>query len=327
MREQFEKVNEFLESAQASKVNLFFIGKKKHDSKKIPEYSVLDSSITPEIGGYFLTIAKKQVNSLIVNNCEFADYQKYDDLTCADCPIVETIPYTEVPYLVNVLTGIARASETINSTTLPSSWGYVIKAQGEENALLLFKKYTQKRVLKKGGFAALYSSGSFSRFDDQIFFIDQLFDAALLLPKTSKTKPKQESTKEKSQPMLIFNRGNFERLFDYYTYYRTFLAENIQNLGLLVDEIPPFLDCCCGDTRKLKKMVSVLKSSSYSALTNDKIQNMCSEYELEVKLNKEGKIVFQKEQIWPIIRILNEDYLKSEVSGNRYLSRAKIRQG
>lgn len=324
MSEQFTKIIELLKSAEAQDVNLFFIKRKRNQSTKVSDYSILSGLIHEDIGGEFLEIGKNQMISITKNNFKIAKYQENDDICYFDCPIIETIPQNDVPNLDNILIGTGRANESINPKNFAGCWGYIVKIYSEYNTLFLFKKYSQKKKLSQGFLAALVSSGTFTRIDNSLFFIDTSFDAAILLENTSLS---TQSEDDESPEVLIFDRNNFEKLFDFYDCYKKYVANNSQDLSSVIDDTGPLLECCYGDARKLKKIVNVIKNNSFSYLNAENIQEICNNYGLNITLNSDGKIVFENDKAWSIIRVLNDDCLKSETSDNRYISQAKVKQG
>ena len=324
MTDQLSKINKLVNIAETKDVNLFFINRKKNQSTKDIDYSIQIGSIQNEIGREFLEIVEKQITSITKDQFEITKYLENDDIGCSDCPIIETILQKDVPNLDNILSLLSRTNELINPKKFEGCWGYIVKIYTKENTLFLFKKVHQKKNIHNGFWGTIISSGIFTKIENSLFFIDTYFDAALLLKNVFAS---NDSENNKDSEVLIFNRNNFERIFDFYDYYKKYVAGNVQQLSSLINDTDFLLECCNGDVRKLKKIMRVLKNSSYSSLNSKNIQEICKNYDLNININNDGKIVFEKDKVWSIIRILNEDYLKSEISGNRFISRAKVKQG
>ncbi len=79
------------------------------------------------------------------------------------------------------------------------------------------------------------------------------------------------------------------------------------------------IDKTKGDLKKIKKLADVLRCGYYTQLTPEKIDNIKNEFNLkDLELDENGKIIVSSSNIWTILKVLHDDYLKSSLTNNKY---------
>ncbi len=311
-----------LNTAENSNVKLFFLTRRKNPQTKVITYHVMNSRIRAAVAKDLKVNGYNQIHRIQSHDHEIFDY---GTLSHSDRTIVETIDYRCVPFLENILQVIAQPnSDTpISDDDYPNVWGYIVRVENNNKTAFLFRKYTPKKLLEKGKLSCVIDSqGHFAKLTGQAIALDAYYDAALLLKATT------PGTPDELQKMYIFSRGSFESLFSFVEEYRRQVEGNQEYLsgkGIL-ENVSQIVTTCCADTRALRKLARILTSRSCDSLTTTKIAATINDYGLSVTLNKEGKILVSAEHIWDILRILNDDYVESKATGNKYESRSKVRK-
>jgi hypothetical protein len=313
-----------LNAAGNNDVNLFFLTRNKDPETKAITYNVWASRIQPELAADLKTNGVNQIQGIQTHDHEIIDY---GILTQSDRCIVETVDYQCVPYLTEILTKIAQPVQDdnfISADIYPKIWGYIVRIENGNKTLFLFRKYTPKKLLEKDKIACVIDrEGQFSKLNGQAIAFDAYYDAALLL---------QEQTPS-SQPeiskIFIFSHGAFESLFSYVDEYRRQIEINQDHLQekAILENILPLVETCSADTRALKKLAKILVNRSFDPLTSTKIEETIRDFNLPADiLNRDRKIQVSIENIWIILRILDDDYGESKATGNKYEMRSKVRK-
>jgi len=133
-----------------------------------------------------------------------------------------------------------------------------------------------------------------------------------------------EQTKEK-----LFTLTNEERyvfsFVDFYEKEADNKKDEIIAKGFL-DNVNGFIDQCKGDGRAIKKLARILKNGGLERLSKEKINIVVRDYSLALEFDAGGKIIVSKENTWTVLRILDDDYVRSDVTETKYEARSKIKK-
>ena len=146
--------------------------------------------------------------------------------------------------------------------------------------------------------------------------LEEDYDAALIVASASD-----------NPEVLIFNRYSFEGLFSFIEYYQKEVESKIDyiNKKALFDNTDALIEICKKDARKIKKLAKIIKSDIFISLDGAQIRQDIVTYNLSIVLDRNGIIKVNESDIWSVLRILDDDCVKSDVTGNKYLAHAKIR--
>ena len=178
-------------------------------------------------------------------------------------------------------------------------------------------------MLQKGKFACSFREGQFNKLDPQVITIDISYDAMFYLRAVE-----EERTIDQDPPIYIFNRSQFESFFGFVEVYKKEIeseTEYITRKGV-VNDIGQLVTFCEADGRKIKKLARLLKTRQLDTINPAKMRTIADYYHLDVQFDSGGKLIVEEKNIWTILRILNDDYLKSEMTDFRYESRSKLKK-
>ena len=74
----------------------------------------------------------------------------------------------------------------------------------------------------------------------------------------------------------------------------------------------------------LIKLAKIVKSEFFNSMNLDDVEANINTYRLEIELDSNGKIKVEDSNIWAILRLLDDDCVSSEVTGNKYLAHSKM---
>lgn len=301
-----KEIKRKLDDASPDYTGLFFITRKKR--REEIEYSVLRTEITADIGEALITIVKQQLSKLL--ETVDLEYIEYNPAINLDKNHVETIKREEVHYLDEILQDMNSADLNIfDMKQSKNLWAYAIKIGN--SGITLFRKYTEKRILDIKGWIPLFvQNGVFNKLTDSILTIDKDIDCIYYDGK-----------------MFILDKTHFEKIFSFMDKFILEIDANICHLEekSLVDDITALQKLCKSDPRKIKKLNKVLKSDILNFLNTKRISEINRQYNLDLDFTEDGKIIVSHKNIWTVLRVLDDEYLESSMTDNKYEVHSKVR--
>lgn len=301
---RLEELLEEIKKIDPDKVRLFFMIRKKRSDKI--EYDLLSSEITSEISKKFIEITNTVVSQLLdMGKLQYKEYKPaiyYGDNT------IETIEIGEIQDLEETLNRMTFLGlKEFNTSVTKNLWAYAIKISNPD--IILFRKYTESRILEKKGLIPLiWSDGRFNQIDGSVLTIDEDIDCIIF-----------------NKQIYILNKLNFEKIFSFMDKFKDKIKTQISILETkeILDDINKFLELCSSDARKIKKLYKLLESDTLTNIDFQKIKEINDNYNLNLNFTEDNKIIIEKEKLWDILRVLDDDYLKSPITDNKYLAHSK----
>lgn len=301
-----KEIKRKLDDASPDYTGLFFITRKKR--REEIEYSVLRTEITADIAEALITIVKQQLSKLL--ETVDLEYIEYNPAINLDKNHVETIKREEVHYLDEILQDMNSADLNIfDMKQSKNLWAYAIKIGN--SGITLFRKYTEKRILDIKGWIPLFvQNGVFNKLTDSILTIDKDIDCIYYDGK-----------------VFILDKTHFEKIFSFMDKFILEIDANICHLEekSLVDDITALQKLCKSDPRKIKKLNKVLKSDILNSLNTKRISEINRQYNLDLDFTEDGKIIVSHKNIWTVLRVLDDEYLESSMTDNKYEVHSKVR--
>lgn len=311
------------ESGEKS-VNLFFLEKKQNRSTNEISYNVLNVQIEEDLGNELSEKALSQIENKISKE---PDFREYGVLVGSDSSYIEELGRDDVPHLNDILNQLNSDLENFNFDETKEIHGYIVRIENEGETLYLFRKYDPKRVLKKGIISKIIHEGRYGKSDDNLLLIDPNFDALLYIE--PEDEEPSEGTENSLERVFIFNRRNFEFLFSFTEYYENEVANNETKIGSreIVSNLSTLIDFCKKNSNMARKMVRIIQGGFYEDMTSDSIQTTVNDYNLnDISFDSDGKIVVNNDNTWTVLKILDDDYLESGNTSNKYESHSKVKK-
>jgi hypothetical protein len=186
---------------------------------------------------------------------------------------------------------------------------YVIVLQcGNKAPLYFFRIYTSKKELSRSRlFAALFERGAFDRVTSPLFLFDHKVDAL-----------------SSNGTMYIFNKHNFEKIFRFFELVAAAANETLQTIKahVPISNFEDFEKACSGHLQMQAKLKNIAGKPYLKEMTIDAIKKVLKNFpNLGIKIVKEGKqekLLFDPKNKWAVLRLLDDDYLGSILTGRNY---------
>jgi hypothetical protein len=231
------------------------------------------------------------------------------------CVLTNTV--NNVPYLEAVLSQLGRIGVAPFVEQVKRIRGYSVGFGSEDQSLYFFKKYPDMRALRRKKWMVI-RKGKLELVDEEPLLIFMDYDAGILL----------QGSELADETICIFNVRKFESLFSFYHYYRNKLEQAREKIPVLsfLDNSNTFLNYCIKDPRKLRKMYTILETGDLDKMDLDTLNDAIAYYHVDLDYDRDGKITVDENKIWEILSLLDDDYVQSTSTGNKYEARSKVKR-
>lgn len=185
---------------------------------------------------------------------------------------------------------------------------YVIILQCKSiRPIYFYRLYSQKQELHRSKIiAALFTQGHFDRVREPMFLFDRYVDCI-----------------SSDDMMFIISPDKFQKIF---RYFEVLEKDADKILKMIKKKIPianfdEFEEACKGHLQKLSKLKNIASKPYLAAVTMSDIKKVIKQFRLDISLTKihgQEMLVFDQSNKWEILRLLDDDYLDSSMTGQNY---------
>ncbi len=275
-------------------------------------------TITQEVAGEFQQIVEK-VLTKHKKELEKGDLvlHPYDPGTKLDLHEVEILQISEHEAIKVQISGLSDITALdgflAEEKFLSSLRFYVIVLRPESgNPVYCFRTYSQKRELTRTRLlAVVLKQGHYDRFTDRLFLFDQHIDCIC-----------------RGNELFIFKKDNFQRIFQFYKLLLKTAKDTLQIIKekIPIDNFDDFEQACEGHLQKVAKLKNIASKPYLKRVKMKDLKKVIKRYKLPIKTVGKGqgeKLHFDKSDRWAILRLLDDDYLESVMTGNTYEANSK----
>ncbi len=269
----------------------------------------MQDNLTTEIIDLFYPVIEKR----FINN----DYDvlAYDPAVMPDRKVIWEQESEDVPFynFFHNLLETTEEFEWYDDDDLPYDeiWAYWIKVYGHGNSYYLIKKVTPSKIIKTGGkLAVIFDSEVFKKLENDVLTMDGTFDAIYC-----------------NNSLIFENKVNFERALLYEEVKQTVAEETldeIEQIGFVenFEQVKEFLK---DDYHSINKLNKIKSKPYFQTLTFADCKRIIQDYNVGVGIdNANNKFnITSKAQAKHFIKVLNDDYLKSEMTNFKYAANSK----
>ncbi len=193
---------------------------------------------------------------------------------------------------------------------------YALALGGRAGERAIFFRHTTARFeLDRGGIGAIFAGGTYTKITDRAFLFDRDIDCIAW-----------------DGYLFIANVTQFERIFDYLEELR---ARADQAIDQLVASVPianeeEFRRAVAGQIQMVAKAARVAGKPYLATLTMEAIKNHVRDFDLPLEIRRDPgsgreELVFEqdREKRWTILKLLDDDYLTSNLTTLRYEANSK----
>jgi hypothetical protein len=189
----------------------------------------------------------------------------------------------------------------------------VLGAPGDAQAFF-FRSFTDSSELRrKRGAALMRRGGQFSVVEERIFLFDEAVDCIVF-----------------RDWLFVLRKGDYRRIFDDFEVVRqqAHAAAGALHAQVPISNFEAFRDACARQITMADKLLAIRSRDYFPSLTVDILESVIDEFGLEVELvehNGQKQLVFQTDAAhrWLILKLLDDDYLRSSMTEHRYEANSK----
>ena len=186
---------------------------------------------------------------------------------------------------------------------------YVIALQPEEGeSIYFFRAYTHSRILLHSFFMSI----GINKLYDHVSVFPCQFDGDI-------------DCMCRGKVMFILKKDNFQRIFRFFEEVRKSAKETLEdiNMRIPIHNFEEFTKACEGDVRKLRKLRTIASKSYLKDVPFDTLKKAIKMLNLSIQVveidGKEHLVYDPKaKDKWELLRLLNDDYLKSLLTEQKY---------
>jgi len=185
---------------------------------------------------------------------------------------------------------------------------YVISVNASnQEPLYGFRAYSPKKELGRSAkFGALLAKGQFDRVREPMFLFDQNLDALVY-----------------QTHILVFNQDQFQKIFRFFELVRKTAEHTLRIIKRVVPiaNFHEFEQACQGHLQKLTKLRNISQQPYLKQVTIHDLKKVIKRYGLGIAtqmVNGEEMLVFDPEDRWAILKLLDDDYLESMLTEHQY---------
>ncbi len=174
-------------------------------------------------------------------------------------------------------------------------------------AIYLFRKYSKTKELGRSKkLVTLFSGGTFDKITESVFIFDDMVDCIAL-----------------GGQMAIINKDNYHRIFQFFEQALKHAQQTLTQIqtALPIDNADQFEADCKSNPLILVRLRGIADRGYFPNLTLDKIENKIKADDLPIKISGSGKsrkLVYDPKHRWKFLRLLDDGFLTSDMTGKKY---------
>jgi hypothetical protein len=278
-------------------------------------------SLSDDAADFFRGVLRRAIASSV--RADKWQLRPFDPLYKPDAHEVEHLELAEAP-AVAMATGhygnLAPLPEFTGDDDFVKRLRYyvaVLGAPGGEQAFF-FRSFTQSSELKrKRGAALMRRDAEFGVVEDRIFLFDDAVDCVVF-----------------KGTIFVIRKSDYRRIFDQFDVLRQKAREAAESLNARVPiaDFEGFREACETQTTMADKMVAVSTRQYFPTLTVEVLEPVIDEFSIDLDIVEEDgqkHLRFQRDAShrWLILKLLDDDYLRSTMTDNLYEANSKLPRG
>jgi Kiwa KwaB-like protein len=181
--------------------------------------------------------------------------------------------------------------------------------------VILFRTYSHSKELTRSSkLAVLFENGQYDKIEDPVFVFDHQIDCIAT-----------------GDSLFIFRKHNFQQIFRFYEMVEAAAKVTLQAIKkhIPIENFETFEESCYKHKQKLAKLKNIANKPYLNSLTIKHLKKVIKHHRLPITTigaGKKEKIVFEASDKWAILRLLDDDYLDSYMTGIKYEVNSKREQ-
>jgi hypothetical protein len=177
----------------------------------------------------------------------------------------------------------------------------------------LFRKYSRTKELGRSKkLVTLFSDGAFDKISEPVFIFDDMVDCIAL-----------------SGQMIILKKDNYHRIFQFFEQAMKHAQQTLMQIqtALPIDNAVQFENDCKSNALILVRLRGIADRNYFPSLTLSVIEKKINADGLPIKISGTGKnrkLVYETEHKWKFLRLLDDGFLNSDMTGKKYEATSKM---
>lgn len=306
-----EKLQLINESTQPS-VEVFILGPPSTNEDDEFEMEMFKARMHEDMPRQILDIFLPKIQKkLSEKEYELMDY---DPSINPDRKVIWQYQAKDVPFFTFVTGKLQDARDNYyDDDLLPyeNIWAIWIRLAVGRKQFYIIRKITPSKVITSGGVLAwIFRGDSFRSLEKDVLTIDGQFDAFLC-----------------ADSFVFENKQNFEKALLYDVVIQQVAndaLDEIENTNI-VEDIEQFKDMLFGDYHSIRKLNKLRQKQYFKQKTFTDYHKIIQSYNVDIDVDEKNKkfIIRDKTQAKLLIKVLNDDFLKSELTDLKYSANSK----
>lgn len=129
--------------------------------------------------------------------------------------------------------------------------------------------------------------------------------------------------------MFICSKDGFYRVFHYLEDLEQKADEILEVVKRrqVIENFDEFAEACRRDRNKMLILKSISTKDYLATLTLDALRNNITRYDLDIKIASNGCLLYDSKQQWHVLHLLDDRYVRSEMTNIDYNANSKHRHG
>lgn len=307
-----EKLQLFIQEGEVLNVEMYlqYEGEKGIIKTYLP--AAEENKLSPALG----KIVSNQIKGKFFVENENYQYEVVSAHTAEanDVRQVFHISKTKIPKAATIFDAVVKntAEDFPKDLELKDAWAYIFKVDCTGGTIYLWKRnYSFTTLRKEKNYSIFFSNNKLSLFDKDLLRLSNHFDVMLT-----------------DQEIIIINRTEFEKAFDYVEAMQTTAAVNVKVITktklIAVEGLAKISDLA-KNKKTLRKLLNINPNSRILTKLPKQIAKLAKKYKVVFKMtDDESQLsITTKRAAIAFVEMLNDDYLKSEFSGSLYKIKGK----
>jgi hypothetical protein len=176
-----------------------------------------------------------------------------------------------------------------------------------DHDIYLFRKYSKTKELGRSrGLAAIFSDGSFDQLRDPVFLFDQYVDCICI-----------------NGSMIVLNKDNYHRIFRFFEMAKDHAQATLDSIRAIIpiDNAVKFEADCKNNPLILVRLRGIADRNYFSKMSFAQLEQKIISDNLPIKISgSDGtkKLVYDPQHKWQFLRLLDDGFLASDMTGHKY---------
>jgi hypothetical protein len=127
--------------------------------------------------------------------------------------------------------------------------------------------------------------------------------------------------------VFIADEAGFDRLFvdrDTLAAKVPEYVEGLETAGLKITNSDAFINACRRNLYMTKKLERIVESGYAASITPERVERLVADFNIDAEVLRDGRLAFDPKKPWALLKVLDEDFLTSPLTDNRYESSSKV---